>query len=280
MITKRKRFSDEPFIKRIALIKKFCRSGRACQYNEFAEWLRQNDYDVGAYDKYNFNREYPFIEYTQSELKAHLDDPGMEWARDKIESISESQKITLTFGQLKRLVKESSSVNEMLGPPWYTNPPEYYEREGPDFEEWASKIEKFADKLDYNYDGSKKGEDPGEFNDLCYRIENSYDEKLRRYTTIKEEDREAALEDIAVLLDEERGLPYLIREIEEHDSEIKGWTNRKLDHSDYVEKLKSIIEMIKSIRDNIDKPLPDNVNDMIFELNDGAPCKSEWEDWY
>ena len=190
--------------------------------------------------------------------------------------INENTKVTLTVGQLKRLIKEAS-INEMLGPPWLTDPPEYYEYEGPDFEKWASEIENFIDKLDYNYSGSKKGEDPGEFNDLCYRIENSYDDELRRYTTIREEDREPALEDIEVLLDEERGLPYLIREIEEYDSEIKGWTNKKLDHKDYVEKLKSIVETIKQIRDNIDKPLPDNIGYMIFELNDGAPCKSEWE---
>ena len=194
--------------------------------------------------------------------------------------LNENQKVTLTFGQLKRLVKECSSVNEMLGPPWYTNPPEFYDppREGPDFEEWASKIEKFADKLDYNYDGRKNGEGPGEFNDLCYRIENSYDENLGKYTTIKEEDRKAALEDIEVLLNEEKGLPYLIREIEKYDSEIEGWTNIKLDHSDYVEQLKSIVETIKSIRDNIDRPLPDHVGDMIFELTDGVPRKSELED--
>lgn len=123
--------------------------------------------------------------------------------------LNENTKVTLTFGQLKKLIKESSSVIEMLGPPWLKDPPEY---NGPGFEEWAGEIEKFINKLDPD----------GEFGDLCYRIENSYDKNLGKYTTISEEDREPALKDIEVLLDEEKGLPHLIDEIESYDSEIRG----------------------------------------------------------
>lgn len=159
-----------------------------------------------------------------------------------MKKLNENSKITLTLGQLKRLIKESSSVNEMLGPPWLTDPPET------NYNNLANEIFKRAAKLNNIQDS------------LFDLLDNTYDEATDSHTTLPDEDKETAMKYVDELLN---GIPELIDDC--------GYYNEHEDCEDYIDGLEAFLDTVKLLKEDIGREITDEILDSFIDLTDDCP---------
>lgn len=147
--------------------------------------------------------------------------------------LNENTKVTLTIGQLKRLIKEG-----FYG--W--DPPET------DYNNLANEIFKFASKLNNTQDS------------LFDLLDNTYDEATDSHTTLPDEDKETAMKYVDELLD---GIPELIDDCENY--------NEHEDCEDYIDGLEEFLNTIKLLKEDIGRKITDEILNSFIDLTEDCP---------